>query len=223
MQRLLFTPTHWISLGLRSTIAIVAPIVFLWTGLSPVFDVTPADVVYYFVPMVLALGGGVRAFAPGQHFALASQVQGTFLSFKILPTVLETLVRWGWPREAFVHIPNFVDVDHFRPGSGIGRRFVYCGRLDALKGVETLVRAAAWACFQACSQPSKATMSRRLIGRKSLTWPRPRNATAFFIASAVSTSASTSAAAPSETSEQSVRRKGPATRGFLSETARQNS
>ncbi|MGB9366529.1 MAG: glycosyltransferase family 4 protein [Xanthobacteraceae bacterium] len=57
--------------------------------------------------------------------------------------VLDTLVRWGWPREAFVHIPNFVDVERFRPGNGIGRRFVYCGRLDALKGVETLVRAAA--------------------------------------------------------------------------------
>lgn len=59
--------------------------------------------------------------------------------------VLETLVRWGWPRESFVHVPNFVDVDRFPPGSGIGRRFVYCGRLDALKGVETLVRAAALA------------------------------------------------------------------------------
>src|SRR6185436_8639564 len=50
--------------------------------------------------------------------------------------VLETLVRWGWPRDAFVHIPNFVDIDRFRPGRAIGRRFVYCGRLDALKGVE---------------------------------------------------------------------------------------
>ena len=57
--------------------------------------------------------------------------------------VLDTLVHWGWPRESFVHIPNFVDVERFRPGNGIGRRFVYCGRLDALKGVETLVRAAA--------------------------------------------------------------------------------
>ena len=59
--------------------------------------------------------------------------------------VLETLVRWGWARESFVHVPNFVDVERFRPGDGIGRRFVYCGRLDALKGVETLVRAAALA------------------------------------------------------------------------------
>jgi cellulose synthase (UDP-forming) len=98
MQRLLFLPTHWLSLGLRSLIAIVAPIVFLWTGISPVFDVTAADVLYYLVPMVLALAGGVWAYAEGRHFPLASQVQGTFLSFKILPTVLETLVKpFGHP------------------------------------------------------------------------------------------------------------------------------
>src|SRR5262245_60884085 len=93
MQRLLFLPTHWVSLGLRSMFALMVTIVFLWTGLSPVYDVTPADIIYYFVPMVLAMAGGVRLFAPGQYFPQASQVYGTFLSFKILPTVLETLVK----------------------------------------------------------------------------------------------------------------------------------
>jgi glycosyltransferase involved in cell wall biosynthesis len=56
--------------------------------------------------------------------------------------LLEKLVEWGFRRERFVHIPNFVDIDRFKPGSDPGRRFVYCGRLDELKGVETLVRAA---------------------------------------------------------------------------------
>ncbi|MFL5238058.1 MAG: glycosyltransferase family 4 protein [Rhizomicrobium sp.] len=59
--------------------------------------------------------------------------------------VLETLVHWGWRRESFVYVPNFVDVERFQPGNKVGRRFVYCGRLDNLKGVETLVRAAALA------------------------------------------------------------------------------
>lgn len=59
--------------------------------------------------------------------------------------VLETLVHWGWRRDAFVHIPNFVDVERFQPGSEAGRRFVYCGRLDNLKGIGTLLRAAALA------------------------------------------------------------------------------
>ncbi len=98
MQRLLFLPTHWLSLGLRSMFALMVPIVFLWTGLSPVYDVTPADIVYYLVPMVLAMVGGVRLFAPEQYFPLASQVYGTFLSFKILPTVLATLIKpFGHP------------------------------------------------------------------------------------------------------------------------------
>ena len=61
------------------------------------------------------------------------------------------------------------------------------------------------------------------MGRKSLTWTAARNTTALFMASAVSTSVRTRAAAPSETSEQSVRFSGPATSGFLSETWRQNS
>ena len=98
MQRLSFLPTHWLSLGLRSMIALVAPILFIWTGVSPVFDVTAADVVYYFVPAILALAAGIWVLAPNQHFPLTSQVQGTFLAFKILPTVLETLVQpFGHP------------------------------------------------------------------------------------------------------------------------------
>jgi cellulose synthase (UDP-forming) len=98
MQRLLFLPTHWLSLGLRSLIAILAPIIFLWSGLSPVFNVSPTDVLYYFLPMTLAITGGIWAFAPRQHFPLASLVQGTFLSFKIVPSVLGTLVRpFGHP------------------------------------------------------------------------------------------------------------------------------
>src|SRR5262249_3891445 len=82
---------------------------------------------------------------------------------------------------------------------------------------------AATARFHPSSGPAKAIMSRRLIGRKSLTCSVARKMTAFLMLSAVAVSASTTAAAPSETSEQSVRFSGPATIGFLSEIARQNS
>jgi glycosyltransferase involved in cell wall biosynthesis len=59
--------------------------------------------------------------------------------------ILEKLVEWGWARDRFAYIPNFVDAECFRPGDAVGERFVYCGRLQELKGVETLVRAAALA------------------------------------------------------------------------------
>jgi glycosyltransferase involved in cell wall biosynthesis len=57
--------------------------------------------------------------------------------------VLEKLVAWGWSRDRFAYVPNFVEVERFRPDGDIGNRFIYCGRLDRLKGVATLVRAAA--------------------------------------------------------------------------------
>jgi glycosyltransferase involved in cell wall biosynthesis len=57
--------------------------------------------------------------------------------------VLEKLVQWGWSRDRFSYIPNFVDLERFRPDAEIGNRFVYCGRLEILKGVATLLRAAA--------------------------------------------------------------------------------
>lgn len=55
---------------------------------------------------------------------------------------LAKFVEWGWPREAFVHVPNFVDAGRFQPGFTPGRDFVYVGRLAAYKGVATLLRAA---------------------------------------------------------------------------------
>ncbi|MGZ5050860.1 MAG: glycosyltransferase family 4 protein [Methylobacter sp.] len=56
---------------------------------------------------------------------------------------LDKLVEWGWPRERFVHIPNFVDIQAHRPGGDVGRAFIYFGRLGPEKGLGTLVRAAA--------------------------------------------------------------------------------
>jgi glycosyltransferase involved in cell wall biosynthesis len=56
--------------------------------------------------------------------------------------ILEKLVQWGWARDRFTYIPNFVDIERFRPGGAAGRRFLYCGRLHEQKGVATLIRAA---------------------------------------------------------------------------------
>jgi glycosyltransferase involved in cell wall biosynthesis len=57
--------------------------------------------------------------------------------------MMDKLVQWGWARERFTYIPNFVDPRRFRADHAIGDRFVYCGRLDSLKGVSTLIKAAA--------------------------------------------------------------------------------
>ena len=98
MQRLLFLPSHWLSLGLRTFIALAAPLMFLWAGISPVVDVTASDVVHYYLPMILVTAGGMWVFAPRQHLPLVSLVQGTLLSFRVLPVVLATLIKpFGHP------------------------------------------------------------------------------------------------------------------------------
>ena len=93
MQRLLFLPTHWLSQGLMLLLTLVAPLVFLWTGTLPLVNVTPEAVLYYLLPMILAVAGGIWAYAPRHYFPFAAQVHGTFQSFKILPTVLVTLAK----------------------------------------------------------------------------------------------------------------------------------
>ena len=93
MQRLLFLPTHWLSVGLQSLIGALVPIVFLWTGISPVANVSADQIVYYLIPALLAVLGGIGVYAPGHLFPLAAQVLGLLQSFKILPTDLLTLVK----------------------------------------------------------------------------------------------------------------------------------
>jgi cellulose synthase (UDP-forming) len=93
MQRLLFLPTHWLSQSLMLLLIIFAPLVFLWIGVLPLVNVTPEAVLYFQLPMMLAVAGGIRAFAPHQYFPFAAQVHGTFQSFKILPTVLMTMAK----------------------------------------------------------------------------------------------------------------------------------
>lgn len=55
---------------------------------------------------------------------------------------LEKFVEWGWPREQFAYVPNYVDCDTFEPNYRPGDYFLYMGRLIDYKGVRTLVRAA---------------------------------------------------------------------------------
>lgn len=55
---------------------------------------------------------------------------------------MEKFVEWGWPRDKFVYIPNYVDSSRFVPSDEVGDYFLYFGRLVSEKGVVTLMHAA---------------------------------------------------------------------------------
>ena len=57
--------------------------------------------------------------------------------------LLEKLVEWGWERDRFTLIPNFIDTDGISPNFEPGKRFLYFGRLSHEKGVAVLIKAAA--------------------------------------------------------------------------------
>lgn len=56
--------------------------------------------------------------------------------------LLEKCIEWGWPRERFTYLPNFVDLRQFQPHAQPGNVILFVGRLAREKGLEILVRAA---------------------------------------------------------------------------------
>jgi len=58
---------------------------------------------------------------------------------------IDKFCEWGWDRDRFQYIPNFVEADKLAPAYAPGADFVYFGRLSHEKGVSTLIRAAATA------------------------------------------------------------------------------
>ena len=80
--------------------------------------------------------------------------------------LISKMREWGWDPERFVYVPNFVDVDSYRSDcGGVGRAFLYFGRLAAEKGLQTLIKAAARAAVPvwiAGTGPEEAAL-RRLV------------------------------------------------------------
>jgi glycosyltransferase involved in cell wall biosynthesis len=63
---------------------------------------------------------------------------------------IDKLVEWGWERERFSHVPNFVDLKQFAPSdTAPGTAFLFAGRLAPEKGLQTFIRAAAIANVEA--------------------------------------------------------------------------
>lgn len=81
--------------------------------------------------------------------------------------LIEKFVEWGWPRERFTYIPNYVDAPSLQPDFTPGDYFVYFGRLSVEKGLPTLVAAASASGVRlvvAGTGPEEASL-RETVGR----------------------------------------------------------
>jgi glycosyltransferase involved in cell wall biosynthesis len=77
------------------------------------------------------------------HRALCSYVDNVDCFAVPSRFYLEKFVEWGFDRNKFEYVPNFVDAGRYEPRYDPGDRFVYVGRLSREKGVHTLIEAAA--------------------------------------------------------------------------------
>lgn len=93
IQRLLFLPTHWLTQSLMTVVSLLAPVIFLLTGVAPMQNTALESATFYLAPLLIAVFGGLVTFAPRKYNPLAAQVLSSFQSIKLLPTILLTLVR----------------------------------------------------------------------------------------------------------------------------------
>jgi len=92
-QRLAFLPSHWLVGGLVQAMSLLAPLVFLWTGLVPIANITAVDVLRYQVPVLVGVVGAFAVLSRGTFQPLESALVNAFSVFRLLPAVLAALVR----------------------------------------------------------------------------------------------------------------------------------
>jgi cellulose synthase (UDP-forming) len=92
-HRLFFLPTHWLSGSLVQSFSLLAPVLFMLTGVVPIANVGVAEVLRYQMPIVAGYMGGLAVLSRGAYHPLAALVLSAFSAVRLLPAVLVTLVR----------------------------------------------------------------------------------------------------------------------------------
>ncbi|MBK1698312.1 glycosyltransferase [Rhodovibrio salinarum] len=91
--RFLFLPTHWLTQSLVQVTGMAIPAIYLLTGLLPLMNATVETVFIYQLPALFAILMAMRFFAPSAYFPLAATVLGVLQAFRLLPTVLVTMIK----------------------------------------------------------------------------------------------------------------------------------
>lgn len=95
---MMFLPLSWlIQYVVRFCILIVPPI-FLWSGVAPLYFTSTLDIIDYQLPVLLAYFFFMRWISPSRYLPVLSNAVGAFSTFRLLPTVIATLVKpFGTP------------------------------------------------------------------------------------------------------------------------------
>jgi glycosyltransferase involved in cell wall biosynthesis len=77
------------------------------------------------------------------YIARYLDIYGSKINRFISPSrfLLDKVIQCGVSSDKVVHIPNFVDTNHFKPSFKGSDYFVYFGRMEEFKGIRTLIKA----------------------------------------------------------------------------------
>lgn len=93
VQRLMFLPLHWLTQCLSQLAAMSVPAFYLLTGIRPLLNAQGPDVLSYQIPAIVVTVMAVRLFSPRHFFPLAATAHAVLQAFRLLPTVMVTLIR----------------------------------------------------------------------------------------------------------------------------------
>ncbi len=98
IHRILFTPYGWLLLPLTRLTLLLIPIIYLWTGVSPLRNADMPSLVYYQFPLLALLIFERSWFTPGSYTPIISSSIGLFSMFRLLPVALSSLIKpFGTP------------------------------------------------------------------------------------------------------------------------------
>ncbi|MDQ0561990.1 cellulose synthase (UDP-forming) [Rhizobium mesoamericanum] len=92
-QRVMFLPVSWLVQYLVRFTILVVPIIYLWFGVLPLYFTGAADYVSHQVPLLAAYFLLMLWITPTRYLPLISSAVGAFATFRMLPTVISSLVR----------------------------------------------------------------------------------------------------------------------------------
>lgn len=92
-QRVMFLPMSWLVQYIVRFAILIVPIVYLWTGVAPLYFTDVAELIFYQLPVLTAYFLLMAWLTPSRYLPLVSSAVGVFATFRLLPTVISSIVR----------------------------------------------------------------------------------------------------------------------------------
>jgi len=92
LQRILFMPTYWMLQPVH-VLWLVAPLVYLYSGISPIRLDDPSQLFIWQVPYLIACLLGLKWFAPHKFSPVVGTISAIFTSIRLSPTTIASLIK----------------------------------------------------------------------------------------------------------------------------------